>query len=248
MHSYVEDKLRILNSAPGQIILPVHGGYESYVHRFEHISALWYDYEQPLQSGRYGLSRTADGYQFTDQTGYSDSLGSHPFDIRHIPAVTAACAEHISLRECAKAVDSYTPLPCRFEHIGTFAGITCINDSAATIPEALKLSLDSCSGAVHLIVGGTDKQIDPRSLKEAVDSAASLHLLSGSLTDRLLPILERDYYGPFRTMDDAVASALEKASFGDTVLLSPGAASFELFAHEFDRGNKFNEAVYRRLR
>jgi UDP-N-acetylmuramoylalanine--D-glutamate ligase len=248
MHWYVEDKLRILNSPPKQIILPARGGYESYVHRFEDTSVLWYDYEGPLQPGRYGLSRTADGYQFTDQSGYTDGLVSHTFDLRHIPAVTAACAEHISLETCVKAVNAYTPLSCRFEHIGTFAGLTYINDSAATIPEALKLSLDSCSGAVHLIAGGTDKRIDPRSLKAAADSAASLHLLSGSLTDRLLPILERPYYGPFETMDEAVDSAIKSARPGDTVLLSPGAASFGLFAHEFDRGEQFREAVYRRLR
>lgn len=248
MHAYVEDKLRILNSVPKQIILPVHGGYDAYMHRFKDTSVLWYDDTYPLDPGRYGLSRTAEGYRFTDPSGYSDTLVSHTFDIRHIPAVTAACAEHIPLEECRKAAESYTPLSCRFEHIGSFHGITFINDSAATIPEAVRISLDSCSGVVHLIAGGTDKQIDPHRLKDAAADAASIHLLSGSLTEKLLPILDRPYHGPFETMDDAVASALMEARFGDTVLLSPGAASFEFFAHEFDRGRKFRESVYRRLR
>jgi UDP-N-acetylmuramoylalanine-D-glutamate ligase len=248
MHAYVEDKLRILNSMPKQIILPVHGGYESYVHNFENTSVLWYDDTHPLDPGKYGLSRTADGYLFTDPSGYSDTLVSHTFDIRHIPAVTAACAEHIPLEECRKAAESYTPLSCRFEHIGSFHGMNFINDSAATIPEAVRISLNSCSGAVHLITGGTDKGIDPHRLKDAAAAAASIHLLSGSLTEKLLPILDRPYHGPFETMDDAVDSALKKARFGDTVLLSPGAASFEFFAHEFDRGKKFRESVYRRLR
>lgn len=77
--------------------------------------------------------------------------------------------------------------------------------------------------------------------------ARSVHLLAGSFTtNKLIPFLEKHsiaYEGPFITMEKAVESAYSKAKKGEAVILSPGASSFDLFKHEFDRGEQFREAV-----
>ena len=84
--------------------------------------------------------------------------------------------------------------------------------------------------------------------------ATSITLLDGSFTrTRLLPLIESlglEYEGPFSTMKEAFDVAVRKAEakreeFNQVqcVLLSPGAASFELFRNEFDRGNQFKALV-----
>jgi UDP-N-acetylmuramoylalanine--D-glutamate ligase len=248
MNAYAEDKLKICLSPPKQIILPSGSGYEPYMDLIQAGSFIWYDHRSKLRPGLWGLSRLEEGYQYTDEHGYTDHIENFIFDERHIPAVCAACSEHIPLKKIAEAISTFTPPSYRFEQIGIFQGITFINDSAATIPEATALSISSCSQPVHLIAGGSDKGIDPMRLKKAVERAASLHLLSGSLTDKLTPLLDREYFGPFDSMDEALDSALKKALPDQVIVLSPGAASFGLFNHEFDRGLQFTQAVYRRFR
>ncbi|MDR1108023.1 MAG: UDP-N-acetylmuramoyl-L-alanine--D-glutamate ligase, partial [Spirochaetaceae bacterium] len=53
------------------------------------------------------------------------------------------------------------------------------------------------------------------------------------------------YQGPFDSLDEAVRAALNAAAAGDTVVLSPGCASFGMFQNEFDRGRQWKAAVLR---
>ncbi len=155
-------------------------------------------------------------------------------------------------REVLKALKNFKGVPHRIEQVGVAGSIMFINDSAATIPEAVLFSFENCRPLpIHLICGGTDKNLKAEGMLIALKEASSLHLLDGSFTrNKLIPLLEQEglpYSGPFGNMDSAVDSAYEaalkkKEPNADTmqvVMLSPGAASFELFQHEFDRGDKF---------
>lgn len=138
----------------------------------------------------------------------------------------------------------------RLELFAEKNGIKWYNDSAATIPQAVAAALDSFTNNVVLITGGTDKNIDFSPVRNCYKKAKSLILLSGSGTDKIIPILEDEalsYNGPYDSIDDAVGKAVEIAKPGDIVLLSPGCTSFGMFLHEFDRGTKFKEAVLRRI-
>jgi len=87
----------------------------------------------------------------------------------------------------------------------------------------------------------------------ALQQASNVHLLSGSFTqDKLIPLLQEhgiSYLGLFDSMqaafDSATTAASEDLSVHETVavILSPGAASFGLFLHEFDRGDQFRSCV-----
>ena len=128
---------------------------------------------------------------------------------------------------------------------------TFVNDTAATIPEAVSAALRSFpEHQIVLITGGTDKNLDYQGLAGALQHTPNLRaviFLEGSATDKLLSALEGSPLvqgsPKVRTMPAAVEQAQAASRAGDVILLSPGAASFELFRDEFDRGQQFRDAV-----
>jgi UDP-N-acetylmuramoylalanine--D-glutamate ligase len=102
-----------------------------------------------------------------------------------------------------------------------------------------------------LIAGGTDKNLDfAQFAQQMIAKTKNVVLLKGNATEkimrRLKEIASDEFMAEIQIVDSMVAAvevAREKAGEGDVVLLSPGAASFGLFANEFDRGDKFREAV-----
>jgi len=138
----------------------------------------------------------------------------------------------------------------RMETVADLDRVTYINDTTATAPAATVAALDALSqsaGQVHLLAGGADKGLDPSPLAEAAAChQARVYLFAGSATPALeLALRTRGLTprGPFAGMMEAVAAARYEAKPGDTILLSPGCASFGLFRDEFDRGDRFREAV-----
>lgn len=160
-----------------------------------------------------------------------------------------------SRKSALKALESYKGMPHRIEQVALFEDIMFINDSAATIAEAVSFSMRNISPlSTHLICGGTDKNLKASGMLGALKAASSITLLDGSFTrGRLIPLLDENglaYSGPFQNMKEAFNEAVAKAeakrdvfSQVQCVLLSPGAASFELFKNEFDRGTQFKALV-----
>jgi UDP-N-acetylmuramoylalanine--D-glutamate ligase len=102
-----------------------------------------------------------------------------------------------------------------------------------------------------LIAGGTDKDLNfVEFAKKIPEKTKKVILLKGNATEKILDIMKKNAVADFMesvevvdSMERAVLLASESAEDGDVVLLSPGAASFGLFLNEFDRGDKFKEAV-----
>ena len=103
-----------------------------------------------------------------------------------------------------------------------------------------------------LLAGGADKNFDLTPLVEPLlTKTKAIILFKGTGTDKLLPLLERKaqalgkemLFPVVATMRDAVVVAEENADAGDTILLSPGMASFGIFKNEFDRGEQFRAVV-----
>lgn len=133
--------------------------------------------------------------------------------------------------------------------------LTIINDATATSPEAVTAALErfSCWGEIILLGGGTDKNLSfidwARTVKRIV-KPENLFLLNGSATKKMVGELKKiGYFRKFKpqVFDDLllilkkIKLIIRKAKF--IVLFSPGAASFEKFKNEFDRGQKFNFLV-----
>jgi UDP-N-acetylmuramoylalanine--D-glutamate ligase len=134
----------------------------------------------------------------------------------------------------------------RLEFVGRAGAVSFYNDSAATIPEAALEAVTAFDGPVRLIAGGSDKQLDVSLFEEIMSRVAELALLAGSASQRIIDHLGENRgscYGPYNNLNRCISEVLRRVRPGDTVLLSPGCASFGMFRNEFDRGRQFKQAV-----
>jgi UDP-N-acetylmuramoylalanine--D-glutamate ligase len=164
-------------------------------------------------------------------------------------AAAAALARAAGVPDAAieRAIAEFAGVPYRQELIRELGGVQFVNDTAATTPDATVAALAAMDRPIVLIAGGADKELDFTALGRAVQGAGSpvkaTVLLEGSATAKLAAALG-DKAGPrYRDFGDAVHYAATLAAPGDVVLLSPGCASFGMFANEFDRGDQFNAIV-----
>ena len=153
-------------------------------------------------------------------------------------------------------IKNFHGLPGRQELTATINGVRYINDTTATIPDASIAAIKRFRAVaknthVILIAGGSDKELLFSEMVEAIGrNVDHLILLPGTATALLLAALGKKKRSTTHvsvqkaeSMAQAVAFAHALATKGDYILLSPGAASFGLFANEFDRGDKFVAAV-----
>jgi len=138
----------------------------------------------------------------------------------------------------------------RIEKVALIKGIEFYNDTTATVPEAVISALDffsqiSKKKRLILIAGGMDKNLDYRKLsKEIKKKVHFLILLPGSASQKIEKNIKKwKKFFKVSSMEEAVKKAKDLAQKGDIVLLSPGAASFNLFKNEFHRGELFLKFV-----
>lgn len=177
-------------------------------------------------------------------------LGNHNL-LNVLAAIGASHAFGLSLEEIKKALPNLEGAPHRLEFVRSFSGVEYYNDTAATIPDAAILAIEAFKKPLILIAGGTDKNLDFKEFAaKMLEKTRSVILLEGTATEKIMDCFRKIAPEQFvqsvriaSSMESAVAAAKAKAQPGDVVLLSPGAASFGLFENEFDRGDKFKEAV-----
>lgn len=147
-----------------------------------------------------------------------------------------------SIRESIK---NFQGAPHRLEKVLKIHHVQYINDSKATNVNATFYALDSMTTPVVWIVGGVDKGNDYRELmplvREKVKAIVCLGLDNTPIKEafgNVVDLLVETY-----AMSEAVKVAYKIAERGDTVLLSPACASFDLFKNYEDRGDQFKEAI-----
>ena len=133
----------------------------------------------------------------------------------------------------------------RLEHVAKISGVNYINDSKATNVNSTWYALESVSNEVILIMGGVDKGNDYEMLKDMVHQKVKAIVCLGKDNKRIHEAFEDDVEIIVNTFSahEAVQVAYHLAKKGDTVLLSPACASFDLFKNYEDRGNQFKAAV-----
>ena len=143
------------------------------------------------------------------------------------------------------ALAGFRPAAHRMERIATTDGRTWINDSKATNVDATFFALDAMIGPTVWIAGGTDKGNDYDVLRPLVREHVHTLIcmgvdnekLAAAFTGEVATVLE------CRSAQAAVVFAHHRAGRGDTILLSPCCASFDLFKNYIDRGDQFRAAV-----
>jgi len=161
-----------------------------------------------------------------------------------LAAAAAAAAIGVPAAAIGGALKRFPGLPHRLELVAEARGVRYVNDSKGTNVGAVVKSLESYAGGVILIAGGKDKGGDFAPLRPLVEARVKTLLLLGQARDAIraqlagaCPMEEAP------TLDAAVRRAAEIATAGDTVLLSPACASFDMFRDFEHRGDVFREAV-----
>ncbi len=133
----------------------------------------------------------------------------------------------------------------RLEFVATIHGVEFINDSKATNVNSAWYALESMSRPVVWIVGGTDKGNDYNILKDLVKDKVHTIICLGKDNRKIISAFSTvvPFITEATTAKEAVMKASKASKQGDTVLLSPACASFDLFENYEDRGNQFKEAV-----
>lgn len=143
------------------------------------------------------------------------------------------------------SLETFTNVPHRLEYIASIDGVDYINDSKATNINSTWYALESMRKPTILILGGTDKGNDYNDLmdlvKEKVVGLIYLTTDSAKLHRSFDSVIPR--HEEVTSMRDAIAAARQMAKAGDTVLLSPACASFDLFTCYEDRGDQFRAEV-----
>ncbi|HYI67687.1 MAG TPA: UDP-N-acetylmuramoyl-L-alanine--D-glutamate ligase [Candidatus Limnocylindrales bacterium] len=143
-----------------------------------------------------------------------------------------------------EAVGAFEGIPHRLELIAERGGVRWINDSQATIPVAAMAALAAFDAPIVLISGGKDKGLAYGDFADAVAARARVAILIGETADELaLLIGDRVPVERAADMASAVATAAGLARPGDVVLLSPAAASFDMFTDYAERGDAFRTAL-----
>ena len=146
--------------------------------------------------------------------------------------------------QVAAGFRAFEPLPHRMQLVAERGGVRYVDDSKATSLAALDAGVAMCGGPVRLIAGGLAKGDNPKSVIPRLRSTVKKVYLIGRCADQFLSAWrEAVPCEACGTLDRAVEAARRDAGAGETVLLSPGAASFDQFDSYGVRGDAFASFV-----
>ena len=191
--------------------------------------------------------RLLEGYLWTPDGTKLVAVGelyrAFPHDIANaLAAAATAFGVGATLRGIRETLRNFRGLPHRVALVGEAGGVSWYDDSKATAPHATLAAVRGFDSVV-LIAGGRNKGLDLHELAEGADHLRAVVAIGDAAAE-----VESVFAGvvPVRTatsMDEAVAAARGLARPGDTVLLSPGCASFDWYRSYGERGDDFARAV-----
>ena len=171
-------------------------------------------------------------------------IGKH--NIANILAAVLICLKDgIPADNIEKVVNNFKGIEHRVELVGEINGVKYINDSKATSMNSVMSALKSFDKDIILIMGGRNKNIDFTPLNSIVNARVKKLILMGEAANVLSDMLHFDNKIIVRDLTDAFNYASSIAISGDTVLLSPGCTSFDMFKNYEDRGKYFKSLVYK---
>lgn len=165
-------------------------------------------------------------------------------------AITAARVYTQDDSAIAEGLRSFTGLPHRLQFVREYNDVAYYNDSYSSAPGATIAALRSFTQPIILIAGGYDKHTEYYDLAEVVASMSNIKCvyLMGQTREKIAHALDELVFDRYERCDEQtlapiVARAVSIAEPGDIVLLSPGCASFDMFANFTDRGQQFCKLV-----
>ena len=182
--------------------------------------------------------------EFTMDTEYIALEGKH--NMKNAMAATSV-AKLMQIRKSTirESLSNFQGVEHRLEKVLKIQNIQYINDSKATNVNATFFALDSMNTPTVWIVGGVDKGNDYNELMSLVREKVKAIICLGVDNKKIIDVFGNvvDMMIEVDNMSDAVKMAQRLSEKGDTVLLSPACASFDLFESYEDRGKQFKQAV-----
>ena len=251
MQDYVDAKMRILQNQTEQDAF-IYWDEDPIIKRElkkYDIKAIQYPFSQLKKNGVIGYIEEGQ-YVIEKPTPFNMEQEELSLTGRHniYNSLAAGIASNIAgikkdvIRKC---LSDFPGVEHRLEKVTRVGGVEYINDSKATNVDACWYALESMKGNTILILGGLDKGNDYNEIKDLVLQKCVGLVYLGADNTKLhdffdnLGIPVRDTH----SMKDCVEACYEMAKPGDTVLLSPCCASFDLFKNMEDRGEQFKTLV-----
>ncbi len=251
MQNYVDAKMRIVqNQTPQDAFIYwnddpiIRRELEKY-----NIKAVQYPFSELKEKGSIGYIEAG---QYTIEKPMPFNMEQEALSLRgrhniynSLAAGIAGNIAGIKKEVIRRSLSDFPGVEHRLEHVCQVRGVEYINDSKATNVDACWYALDSMNTKVVLILGGRDKGNDYEPIKPLVKEKCSALVYLGADNTKLhqnfdsLGIPVRDTHSMRECMD----ACYELAQPGETVLLSPCCASFDLFKNMEDRGEQFKECV-----
>ncbi|HHT47089.1 MAG TPA: UDP-N-acetylmuramoyl-L-alanine--D-glutamate ligase [Firmicutes bacterium] len=164
-----------------------------------------------------------------------------------LAAVGVAWAAGVGAENIVQTLRSFPGVPHRLEDVAVLSGVKFINDSKGTNPDAVINALRAVRGPKILIAGGKNKGGDFQPLAKALrEESVKKLILLGETAPLLVSAALKEGFNNVELVADikeAVLKAFSSASSGDTVLLSPACASWDMFKNFEQRGEEFKSAV-----
>lgn len=205
--------------------------------------------QQELTLGAYEKQNTitvkTKNDEFTMNTNLLNLQGKH--NVKNaMAATTIAQIMRIRKQTIRESLSNFQGVEHRLEKVQKVNDVLYINDSKATNVNSVFYALESMENPTVWIVGGVDKGNDYMELmplvREKVKAIICLGVDNQKIIDAFKDVI--DVIVESGSMQDAVYKAKRLSEKGDTVLLSPACASFDLFENYEDRGRQFKEAVH----
>ncbi|MSP85165.1 MAG: UDP-N-acetylmuramoyl-L-alanine--D-glutamate ligase [Flavobacteriaceae bacterium] len=182
--------------------------------------------------------------EFVMETQYIALEGKH--NLKNAMAATSV-AKLLRIRKqtIRESLSNFQGVEHRLEKVFKIQNVQYINDSKATNVNAAFFALDSMNSPTVWIVGGVDKGNDYTQLMSLVHEKVKAIICLGVDNKKIIDAFGNivDIMIEVSSMQDAVIMAQRLSEKGDTVLLSPACASFDLFENYEDRGRQFKNAV-----
>ncbi len=157
----------------------------------------------------------------------------------------SACVLNIRKEDIRRALEDFGGVEHRLEHVAEIGGVEWINDSKATNVNSCWYALEAMTRPTVLILGGKDKGNDYSEILPLVKNMVTAIVAMGKDNAKIM-----EFFSPHvariadtHSLEEAVEACRGFAVAGDTVLLSPCCASFDLFNSYEDRGRRFKAAV-----
>ena len=251
MQNYVDSKMRIIQNQTAQdafiywqddpIISRELAKYD--------IQAVQYPFSELKEKGSIGYIEQGE-YEIEKPTPFNMEQESLSLTGKHniYNSLAAGIASNISgIKKdvIRQSLGDFPGVEHRLEKVAKVDGVQYVNDSKATNVDACWYALESMKTKVVLILGGKDKGNDYNEIKDLVKEKCSALVYLGDDNAKLhaffdgMGIPVRDTH----SMPECVAACRELAKPGETVLLSPCCASFDLFKNMEDRGEQFKSLV-----